>query len=186
MPREPSGHRLLGQGLGFAALIVITSACPQSTPKVGHTPSPSPPTSITSSSAGATAACSPAQYAYGLADEGAQGAVILDAHADYVSGTRCTVNDRVTVRLTDSSGHLLRVRGNPAVATLGAVVGPMGEDPTHPVLLAWRNWCSSGSTDFAFSVTSSRKTQRYSWSGSEPGCIDQHKPSTLRTFTSAG
>ena len=173
--------------LSLSAFAILLVACPQkpSPPKPslagGPTSSSSP--SLPSST---NLKCSPRNYDYGLADEGAQGAVILDAHATYRSGSACIVSDRVVVTLTDSRGHRLMVEGNPATATLGGIVSQSGVDSTHPVLLAWRNWCSSGSTSFAFTVTSLLGTRHHTWTGSEPSCVDPSKGSTLTPFTSSG
>ena len=130
--------------------------------------------------------CPRTAYRYTLGKNGAQGALILDAHVASAAGRRCRVDDRVVLRLTDGRGRLLRVRGNPVRTVMRAVVGRREILQTHAVLFAWRNWCSSFPASFAFTVSSRAKSGTFRWSVGEPACIDPAKPSTLRPFTAHG
>jgi hypothetical protein len=173
------GPRLLFSVLGLIAL--AATSCTGTRPESSRSSEPT-----TSTPAASGTPCDPDQYAYELTTNGAQGALILDGHVRYVRGAPCGISDRVTVRLMDAAGHLLRVSGNPATTTLEATVGSAATESVHPVLYAWRNWCVTGTTAFSFSVVSTTKSSAYMWSDGEPSCADTSKPSTLKPFTEQG
>ena len=130
--------------------------------------------------------CARQAYRYELAKNGAQGALILDAHVRYVRGPRCAVRDEVVLRLTNGRGRLLRVRGNPVRTLIEAVVGPRTLRQTRPVLYAWRNWCPKSPMSYAFRVSSRTKSATFRWRIGEPACVSPAEPSTLRRFTESG
>lgn len=172
-----------GVCLGLATALSACAASPA-------LPSPAPPGPTTGASPARHLAplprCAPTDYAYGLNKNGAQGALILNGAVGYRRGPECRVHDEVVLRLTDPRGNLLPVHGNPVRTWIAAVVGTHTQNETHPVVYAWRNWCTKTPTSYALTISSSAHFARYRWRVSEPECVDAAKPSTLRRFTERG
>jgi len=149
-------------------------------------PAPLVPAVGTTASGARLPRCARQAYRYELAKNGAQGALILDAHVGYVRGAKCAVRDQVVLRLTNGRGRLLRVRGNPVRTEIEAVVGPRTFRQTRPLLYAWRNWCPKSPMSYAFRVSSRTKSAVFRWRVGEPACVSPAQPSTLRRFTPTG
>ena len=182
---EAEGRRVyLGcRGTGLAAALSIAALLPAAAAGLGTRAAPErgAPTIAT-----VLPRCAPKAYAYELNTNGAQGAVILAGHVEYLRGRECRVRDLVVLRLTDSRGRLLRVRGNAVRTWIGAVVGPKTLSETHLVLYAWRNWCVTSPRSYAFTVSAPSKFARFHWHIAEPSCVNASEPSTLRRFTDHG
>jgi hypothetical protein len=132
-------------------------------------------------------ACAPSTYDYELGLDGAQGAVILDAHVRSTGRRDCRVFDQVIVRMTDLQGHVLPIRNNPIRAVVAAAIRPDAVEQTHPALIAWRNWCAKHPTAFAYTVESTTKHARFRWRDFPvPTCTDPAQPPYLRLFTDRG
>jgi hypothetical protein len=173
---------------GLSALSLVLVACSSATSTVGvASPHSTQPQVRSTSPMTSGPTCRPSQFRWALAHDGAQGAIVLDAHPQWVAGARCQVDQPVKVWLTDINGRALTgVSPDPTTVRVHELLTPHKDPQGQALLLAWRNWCHAAPSSFRFVIETAGQRHHISWSSSTPSCIDQSQGSTLRPFTETG